>query len=131
VTVPWQMNCEHQESGWCLECVGRLASKLDEAKKWKSNHDLLEAIMAVGKEKIAQPSGDELSKTDAFINAWLRQRDEINHLKAERSDAIATAHRICEEHDLWNDWPDTLHLSDVIEKRIANLLGENRKPGDK
>jgi hypothetical protein len=35
----------------------------------------------------------------------------------ERSEAIATCRRICEAHGD-NDWPDDLHLSDIIENHL-------------
>jgi hypothetical protein len=28
VTIPYYMNCEHSESGWCLECVASLYDQL-------------------------------------------------------------------------------------------------------
>jgi len=29
MTNPTQQNCEHQPNGWCLKCVGELASECD------------------------------------------------------------------------------------------------------
>lgn len=39
----------------------------------------------------------------------------------ERKEAIAIARRICLQEDFSNDWPDDLHLADIIEKRIYNM----------
>lgn len=44
-------------------------------------------------------------------------------LIAERADAIATLRRICDEHGD-NNWHDTLHLSDIIDKHLARYIGE-------
>jgi hypothetical protein len=27
MTIPWLMNCAHDDSGWCLECVTELAEE--------------------------------------------------------------------------------------------------------
>jgi len=43
-------------------------------------------------------------------------------LLAERVEAVAVARALCRAHDLPNDWPDTLNLADIIEKRIARPL---------
>lgn len=37
---------------------------------------------------------------------------------AERRDAIAALRGLCERCGLPNDWPDDLHLADIIEKQI-------------
>ncbi len=40
---------------------------------------------------------------------------------AERTEAIAMLRQVCERHgDL--DWPDDLHLADIIEKHLWNSL---------
>lgn len=41
----------------------------------------------------------------------------------ERTATIAALRSICERHGD-NDWPDDLHLADVIEKHLARYLGE-------
>lgn len=37
---------------------------------------------------------------------------------AERADALVTLRRLCDEYGD-NDWPDDLHLSDIIEKHLV------------
>ena len=41
----------------------------------------------------------------------------------ERAAAIATLREICEEHGD-NDWPDDLHLVDILTKHLADYLEE-------
>ena len=41
---------------------------------------------------------------------------------AERVVAVAQLRRICEDHGD-NDWPDSLHLGDVIDKHLGRHLG--------
>lgn len=43
-------------------------------------------------------------------------------LALERAEAIAALRRICSHHGD-NDWPDNLHLADVIEKHLARHMG--------
>jgi hypothetical protein len=33
MTIPTMMNCEHVDSGWCLDCVAELAAELAVAQK--------------------------------------------------------------------------------------------------
>lgn len=40
---------------------------------------------------------------------------------AERADAISTLRRVCGTYGD-NDWPDDLHLSDIIDKHLADHL---------
>jgi hypothetical protein len=40
----------------------------------------------------------------------------------ERSEAIQTLRQLCAAHGD-NDWPDTLHLGDVIDKHLWRHLG--------
>ncbi|HXJ61945.1 MAG TPA: hypothetical protein VNU68_35345 [Verrucomicrobiae bacterium] len=42
---------------------------------------------------------------------------QLGRLISEREEAVATCRRICVEHGD-NDWPDDLHLSDIIEKHV-------------
>jgi len=54
---------------------------------------------------------------------------ELQQLRAERAEAVKMARAICRDNDWWSDWPDNLHLADVIEKRIYNLaLDWKRRP---
>ena len=46
----------------------------------------------------------------------------LERMIAERADAIATLRRICRDHGD-NDWPDDLHLSDIIDKHLHRHLG--------
>lgn len=43
--------------------------------------------------------------------------DRLHRMIAEREDAIATLRRLCDDYGD-NDWPDDLHLSDVIDKHL-------------
>lgn len=51
----------------------------------------------------------------------LASKDAVR-LQAERDDAIKTLRQICEHHGD-NDWPDSLHLSDIIDKHLGDYLG--------
>lgn len=54
----------------------------------------------------------------AMIELYEGQPPEADQMRIERADAILTLRRICaEEGD--NDWPDDLHLSDIIEKHLV------------
>lgn len=77
---------------------------------------------------------DERSYDLGRRTAWLRMLDlclrqlgvddpEAGRARwvAERQDAVATLRRICAEHGD-NDWPDDLHLADVIEKHLWSHL---------
>ncbi len=44
---------------------------------------------------------------------WTKER-----LILERSAAIVSLRKLCDELGANNDWPDDLHLADIIEKRI-------------
>lgn len=46
-------------------------------------------------------------------------------LLAERMDAVRALRELCEEWGIANDWPDNLHLGDVIGKRLARGLAES------
>jgi truncated hemoglobin YjbI len=41
----------------------------------------------------------------------------------ERQEAIARLRGLCEKHGD-NDWPDSLHLADIIEKHLGDYLEE-------
>lgn len=43
---------------------------------------------------------------------------ETATILVERQEVIATLRRLCAEHGD-NDWPENLHLSDVIEKHLV------------
>ena len=47
--------------------------------------------------------------------------DKIERMTAERVMAIAMAKSLCRGEDWCSDWPDDLHMADVIEKRIYNM----------
>ena len=48
--------------------------------------------------------------------------------RIERNEAIATLRDVCEEYGD-NDWPDSLHLSDIIEKHLRRNLDANAEAG--
>lgn len=51
-------------------------------------------------------------------------------LISEREDAIAMLRRVCEEHGD-NDWEESLHLADIIEKHLwRHLERENDSSED-
>jgi len=55
------------------------------------------------------------------LSGFLEVPNEAN-LLAERTETIATLRRLL--HDLGDDdWPDNLHLSDIIEKHLVPALG--------
>jgi hypothetical protein len=59
-----------------------------------------------------------ITDPDAARLAWV----------VERGETVALLRRLCE--DLGdNDWPDDLHLADVIEKHLARHLISNHSPG--
>lgn len=43
--------------------------------------------------------------------------------RVERADIVAALRDICEDHGD-NDWPDNLHLADVITKHLGRYLQE-------
>lgn len=47
--------------------------------------------------------------------------DRVSQLVMERELAIAALRNVCESHGD-NDWPDTLDLSDIIDKHLARHL---------
>ncbi len=47
------------------------------------------------------------------------------HYIAEREQAIAALRELCAEH-ADNDWPDNLHLADIIRKRLGKYLGSSK-----
>ena len=65
--------------------------------------------------------------------AWLRMalvclselpaRGTAESWRIERAQAIAMLRQVCEHHGD-NDWPDDLHLADVIEKHLWRHLEE-------
>lgn len=50
-------------------------------------------------------------------------------LQLERSAAVAMLRSVCAEHGD-NDWPDNLHLADVIEKHLWRYLDDNDERKD-
>jgi hypothetical protein len=56
---------------------------------------------------------------------------KLAELVAEREQAVAALREVCKEFGD-NDWPDNLHLSDVIEKHLAQPLldREEERLGD-
>lgn len=46
---------------------------------------------------------------------------ELNALRQEREDVIKLLRRVCAEHGN-NDWPDNLHLYDVLTKYLFDIL---------
>lgn len=46
---------------------------------------------------------------------------QLEELKAERAETVAALRRVCDEFGD-NDWPDELHLGDVVEKHLRRHL---------
>ena len=55
-----------------------------------------------------------------------RMRLRIARLEAEMADARVQLRKLCEDFGD-TDWPDNLHLGDVIERHLARALYEARK----
>ncbi len=47
-------------------------------------------------------------------------------LAIERQETVAAMRKVCGEHGD-DDWPDDLHLADVIDKHLAPYLGSGRR----
>jgi predicted secreted protein len=59
----------------------------------------------------------------AIIQDLCEPYDKIAELHAERLAAVIALRELCAEHGD-NDWPDNLHLADVIEKHLAKHLSK-------
>lgn len=77
------------------------------------------AILASTLDRMAVP-GATLTKHDAELFALAGRI--IAAQAAERAEAVRVARYNCERFDLWTGWPDNLHLADIIDKRLCNLL---------
>ena len=75
---------------------------------------------------------DEQAFTQGHRRAWLSMLREgirqigsgdtsVARLVSEREAAIQTLRQVCEDHGN-NDWPDDLHLSDIIDKHLWRYL---------
>ncbi len=51
------------------------------------------------------------------------QDDDLDRLIAEREEAIAVLRDACTDFGD-NDWPDNLHLSDIIDKHLIRHLSK-------
>lgn len=49
---------------------------------------------------------------------------DVHGWRCERADAVACLRTVCEAFGD-NDWPDDLHLADVIQKHLARHLHES------
>ena len=63
------------------------------------------------------------AKYSGNLGARERYNEKLLFWLQEREIAIIVLRRLCAEHGD-NDWPDELHLADVIEKHLANHLAE-------
>lgn len=77
-----------------------------------SEHDYINGQRQVWTELLSQ-AVRALGYENTREQAWI----------AEREAAIAMLRTICEAHGD-NDWPDDLHLADIIEKHLGRHLGE-------
>jgi predicted secreted protein len=63
---------------------------------------------------------------------WLREDAEpmtAEQLLLERTEAIAMLRIVCAEHGD-NDWPDRLHLADIIDKHLAKHLPQGEEESE-
>ena len=77
------------------------------------------------------PDEKDLVYTQGTNAAWRRILAEavrelgpegnLDRWRLERADAVAALRDICQEYGD-NDWPDELHLGDVIEKHLGRHL---------
>ena len=88
MTTPWQMNCEHQESGWCLECVGKLHDELTQLQDVA-----IKAFYCIAATRVMQPT-ETIQAKYSFTNPT-----DANELEA--------AYQL-----LWGVWHDQLHSQD-------------------
>ena len=58
------------------------------------------------------------AETGALVGMLIAR---IQAMRAERAEAVSRAKSLCRDSDWWADWPDNLHMADIIEKRIYNL----------
>jgi hypothetical protein len=61
----------------------------------------------------------EIGQTDVTAEAW----------RLERADAVAALRSLCEDFGD-NEWPDDLHLADVINKHLLPYLDEYDDPNE-
>ena len=100
--IQYQYQLRGQSWRWSLKAAGIDESEgadLEEAIKWtvETYHQIGTDLAAMGLD--VKPVGH-----------------------SERASVIALLRRVCEVHGD-NDWPDDLHLGDVIEKHLARHLG--------
>ena len=81
------------------------------------------------------PEHSEASYMQGSLRAWstmlaaeclrhLGDREQDQHgWRTERADIVIALRALCEQHGD-NDWPDDLHLGDVIDKHLACYLEE-------
>jgi hypothetical protein len=60
--IPTMMNCEHVDSGWCLDCVAELAAELAVAQKRV-------AVLEVERDALQIEAGNNADKA-AQLDAW-------------------------------------------------------------
>jgi len=68
VTMPHLSNCEHQEFGWCLSCVGNLSDRasLAETHVFSLQSELKEAMAHLNERAIPE-----------HITAWMAVNDDV------------------------------------------------------
>lgn len=75
-----------------------------------SEQDYINGTRAVWADLLGQ-AVKALGYQDATQHEWITEREA----------AVAVLRRLCEEYGD-NDWPDELHLADVIEKHLGRHL---------
>lgn len=84
-----------------------------------------EKIVAMEEKTVKASSHASQSLNKAALDTIPSTKREIGTQK-ERDETIAMLRHVCEEHGD-NDWPDNLHLADVIEKHLWRNLDSTRR----
>jgi hypothetical protein len=87
------------------------------------SEDVTEFEARVARAAAAIPSDmpiEELRKRLAAASVYLEARNELD--ERQLSAARAALRTLCDDLGLPNDWPDDLHLADVVEKHIGDPL---------
>lgn len=77
MTIPWMMNCAHEERGWCLDCVVKLGE--ENARR----REMLEEA-----EKAAAEAALALARVEKALAVTRREADGALHLLYETAQLI-------------------------------------------
>lgn len=80
MTIPWQMNCDHMDDGWCLDCTSKLGDemvKYRDERKWEIQA-LRNAIYALAEAvEYESMNGEFTSKVTLQIQSALSDRNWV------------------------------------------------------